>query len=406
MEVPREAARMSATGLLQDTPDFSIVLGGPLFQLFRRAHLSDGALHMVNRRVMVIALICWLPLLVLSAADGQFLGGRAAVPFLWDIDVHVRFLIVVPLLVGAETVVHQRMRNLVKIFLDRRLIPESAMTRFREAIDGAFRLRNSVLAEVLLLLFVYVVGVFVVWRHFIALDAATWYATPSADGPRYSLAGLWYGYVSLPVFQFLLARWYFRFFIWSRFLLQVSRMDLCLVPTNPDRAGGLGFLTGMMHAFVPILLAHGALLAGSLANRIFYLHASLVSFKTEVIVLTVFLLLVVTGPLLVFTPLLSRTKRTARYEYGTLAQRYGREFDTKWLRGGAAPEEPLLGAADIQSLADMENSMDVVSTMRVTLITKDVFTVLGGSVIAPVLPLALTLMPLGELLKKVAGILI
>ena len=396
---------MSATGLLRDPPDFSIVLGGPLFQLFRRAHLSDGALHLARRRVMAIALICWLPLLVLSAAEGQLLGGNAAVPFLRDFDVHVRFLIVVPLLVGAEVVVHERMRRLVRTFLDRRLIPESAMTRFREAIDAAFRLRNSVLAEVLLLILVYVVGVFVVWRHFIALDAATWYATPSDNGPQFSLAGRWYAYVSLPVFQFLLVRWYFRFFIWSRFLWKVSRMNLSLIPTNPDRAGGLGFLTGMVHAFVPILLAHGALLAGSLANRIFYLHASLVSFKTEVAALMVFLLLVVTGPLLVFTPLLSRTKRAARNDYGTLAQRYGREFDSKWLRGGAPPDEPLLGAADIQSLADMGNSVEAVGNMRVTLLTRDVFSVLGAAVIVPILPLALTMMPLEELLKKVAGIL-
>jgi hypothetical protein len=132
----------------------------------------------------------------------------------------------------------------------------------------------------------------------------------------------------------------------------------------------------------------------------------LVSFKTEVVALTIFLLLVVTGPLLTFTPLLSRTKRAARHEYGDLAQRYGREFHAKWLHGGAPPEEPLLGSADIQSLADMGNSMEVVSTMRVTLLTKDVFTVLGGAVIAPILPLALTMMPLNELLKKVAGILI
>jgi hypothetical protein len=396
---------MSAARLLQDPPDFSIVLGGPLFQLFRRAHLSDGALHLARRRVAAIALICWLPLVVLSIVDGQFLGGSSAVAFVRDFDVHVRFLIVVPLLVGAEVVVHARMRKLVRLFLDRRLIPESAMVRFNEAIDAAFRLRNSVLAEVLLLILVYVVGVFVVWRHFVALDTATWYATPTADGPRFSLAGMWYGYVSLPVFQFLMVRWYFRFFIWSRFLWQVSRMDLALVPTNPDRAGGLGFLTGMVNAFVPVLLAHGALLAGSLANRIFYLHASLVSFKTEVLALTVFLLLMVTGPLLVFTPLLSRTKRAARNDYGTLAQQYGREFDSKWVRGGASPEEPLLGAADIQSLADMGNSMEVVSGMRVTLLTRDVFTVLGGAIIVPILPLALTMMPLEELLKKVAGIL-
>ena len=35
---------------LEATPDFSLVLGGPLFQLFRRAHLSGDALELMHRR--------------------------------------------------------------------------------------------------------------------------------------------------------------------------------------------------------------------------------------------------------------------------------------------------------------------------------------------------------------------
>ena len=248
--------------LLQDPQDFSLVLGGPLFQLLRRAHLSDDALMLLRQRIIVISLFAWLPLLVLSALEGQVLGGSAAVPFLLDVEVHVRFLVALPLLIVAELVVHQRMRFVVKQFLERHLIPESAMARFDAAIASAFRLRNSVLAEVLLIAFVYGVGVLIVWRQYVALDTATWYATPSVEGSKLSLAGMWYGYVSLPIFQFLLLRWYFRLFIWTRFLWQVSRIELSLVPTHPDRVGGLGFLSNTVYAFIPLAVAHGALLAG------------------------------------------------------------------------------------------------------------------------------------------------
>ena len=151
---------------------------GVLFQLMRRSSLYDDSLHLVRRRINVIAAICWLPLLVLAAVGGQLLGGNASVPFLADVEVHVRFLVAVPLLIGAEIVVHQRMRNVVKLFLERHLIPDGAMTRFDTAIAAAFRLRNSTLAEVLLLAFVYVVGILVVWRQYVALDTATWYAIP------------------------------------------------------------------------------------------------------------------------------------------------------------------------------------------------------------------------------------
>jgi len=139
----------SVDRFLRDLPDFSLVLGGPVFQLLRGAHLTDDALELVNQRIIFISLFTWLPLLVLSTLAGTVFDG-ISVPFLFDVEVHVRFLVVIPLLIGAELVVHRRMRFVVRQFLERQLIPESAMGRFKAAITSVFRLRNSVLAEVLL----------------------------------------------------------------------------------------------------------------------------------------------------------------------------------------------------------------------------------------------------------------
>jgi hypothetical protein len=391
--------------MLREPQDFSLVLGGPLFQLFRKAHLAGDALELVRQRIIVISLFVWLPLLALSALEGQSLGGGIAVPFLLDVEVHVKFLLALPLLIAAELVVHERMRLVVRQFLERNLIPESTTPRFDAAIASAFRLRNSVLAEVLLIAFVYGVGILIVWRQYTALDTATWYATPSVEGSKLSLAGMWYGYISLPVFQFLLLRWYFRLFIWSRFLWQVSRIGLSLVPTHPDRIGGLGFLSNIVFAFTLLAVAHGALLAGNLANRIFYLGAALPEYKIEIAVVVIFLLCVVLGPLLVFSPQLAQAKRTGLREYGTLAERYVREFDAKWLRGGAPAGAPLVGSADIQSLADLANSFEVVRTMQLAPITRDALLRLVAATLVPVVPLLLTMMPLEELLKRLFGIL-
>jgi hypothetical protein len=384
--------------------DFSLVLGGPLFQLLRRAHLTGGALELLRRRILVISLLAWLPLLVLSVLEGQALAGKVPVPFLLDLENHNKFLVIVPLLILSELVVHQRMRFVVRQFLERNLIPESALPRFDAAIASAFRLRNSVLAEVLLIAFVYIVGVLIVWRHYTALATATWYAVPTAGGLKLSLTGMWYGYVSLPIFQFLMMRWYFRIFIWTRFLWQVSRLDLSLVPTHPDRVGGLGFLSNTVYAFAPLAVAHGGLFAGFIANRIFFLGAALPQFKIEIAVVAVFLLCLVFGPLLLFAPQLAEAKRTGIREYGTLAERYVREFDTKWLRGGAPANEPLVGSGDIQSLADLSNSFEVVRTMRIAPVTKEALLRLVAATLLPVAPLALTMMPLEDLLKRLIGI--
>ena len=384
--------------------DFSLVLGGPLYQLLRRAHLSDDALSLQRRRIVVLALIAWLPLLLLATLSGSLFDGGVAVPFLYDVEVHVKFLVALPLLVMAELVVHQRMRTVVSTFGARHLVAPADVARLDSAIASAYRLRNSITAELLLIAIVYAVGISVVWRQYVALDAATWYATPATGGSTLTVAGIWYGYVSLPLFQFLLCRWYFRVCIWARLLWQVSRIPLALVPTHPDRVGGLGFLSNTVYAFVPLVLAHGALLAGTLASQIFYAGARLTDFRLEILLLMIFVVFLVVGPLLVFAPQLSRAKRTGLREYGTLAQGYVRAFDEKWLRSGAV-DEPMLGSGDIQSLADLGNSFEIVRGMRIVPVSKEAMLQLGVATLIPIVPLVLTLMPLEELLQKLLGVI-
>ena len=392
--------------VLRDAQDFSLVHGGPLFQLLLRTHFTGDAQTLVVRRIILFVLITWVPLLALSALGGHLLDGKVALPFLLDIETHIRFLVVVPLLLAAELVVHRRLLPVARSFLDRDLIREADEERFDAAINSAFRLRNSVLAEVLLLAFVYGVGVLIVWRHYTALDVSTWYAQASAGRRSLTSAGMWYAYVSLPIFQFLLLRWYFRVLIWVRFLWQVSRIDLSLIPTHPDQLGGMGFLSNTAFAFAVLLTAHGALLAAQIANRIFFGGAVLQNFKEEIFVMLVFLLCLVFGPLLVFSPQLSRAKRQGLLDYGTLAERYVREFDGKWLRRGGESSEPLMVSADIQSLADMGNSFTVVRTMRVAPITRDAVLELTAAVLVPLAPLLLTVMPIEQLLKQLVGLVL
>jgi hypothetical protein len=386
-------------------PDFSLVLGGPLFQLLRRAHLSDDAMALVRQRIIAFALVTWLPLLVLCTLEGHLWGGGVAVPFLKDVEVHTRFLLAMPLLIIAEYAVHRRISPLPRRFVERDLIPENALPRFEAAMASALRLRNSVVAEVLLLAFVYGVGILVIWRHYVTLNTETWYATRTAEGPEPWWAGVWYGCVSMPLFQFLLCRWYFRLFVWARFLWQVSRIQLKLVPIHPDRVGGLSFLAESSLAFTPLAVAHGAMLAGPLAGRIFFLGASLPQFKGEIAVLVGFLLCVVLGPLLVFTPQLLEAKWRGLREYGALAGSYVRDFEAKWLRRPSPADETFVGSADIQSLADLDSSYDVVRSMRLVPVTNLAVLGLVAAALLPLSPLVLTVMPFEELLKRLASIL-
>lgn len=381
--------------------NFSLVLGGPLYQILRRTHLEERVEDHLLRRVVVISGVIWLPLLLLCLMEGTLLAG-APIPFVGDIETHVRFLVAVPLLIFAELFVHLRMRVVVAQFLDRSLVPEAAFERFRAAVQSAIKARNSVAAELVLIAIIFPLAYYVRF-HFLALESSTWYARIENGRATATYAGMWYWWVSNPLFQFLLVRWYYRLFIWARFLWHVSRIELALIPTHPDRNGGLGFLSTSAYAISPLLSAHGAAVAGFVANRIFYGGASLPNFKLEIVILVVFLLLVVLGPLCVFAPQILAAKRKGLREYGILAARYAREFDRRWVRGPGRGERELLGSADIQSLADLGNAYAVIKEIRAIPVSRDTFVQLIMATVIPFAPLLLTMMPLEQLLDRIIG---
>jgi hypothetical protein len=379
--------------ILQESPDFSLVLGGPLFQLFQRAHLSGGALELLRRRMLVIVGIAWLPLLLLSTLAGSTHDAAAGIAFLYDIEVNVRFLIALPILIAAELIVHLRIRPVVAQFVERRIVTPEEMPKFRAAIDSTLRLRNSVIGEVALLAFVYTFGW--VWRGQIALETASWYAIPDGALMHPTPAGYWYFFVSLPIFQFVLLRWYLRFFFWFWFLWQVSRLNLRLVPIHPDKTAGLSFVGSSTNAFMPILFAQGVVLAGLLASQIFYAGQTLTDFKVQIASFVGFFVVAVLIPLTVFIPHLVRARRRGLREFGTLASRYTQDFEQKWTHGGA--QETPLGSADIQSLSDLGTSYAIVQDMRlVPFGLKDV-TRLAVVALVPLLPLTLTVFAVEEL---------
>jgi hypothetical protein len=390
----------------KEPPDFSLVLGGPMYQLLIRSRLEDSALGHLKKRIVVITLFAWLPLMLLSLVNGKAWEG-VGLPFLYDIEMQVRFLVALPLLIAAELLVHQRLRLVVGQFIERDIITEEVLPSFREVIASAMKLRNSVTIELVLFILIFVGGHYF-WSTVsgiakIGTGTGTWYAAVTDGGTQLSPAGYWYIFVSRPLFQFIFIRWYFRLFIWVRFLWQSSRLELNLIPTHPDRAAGLGFLGVSSMAFAPLLMVHGVLVAGLIANPIFFAGAKLTDFKMEIVGVVLWLLLIVLGPLLVFSPRLMQTKRTGLREYGMLASRYVREFDLKWVRGGAAEDEQLIGSGDIQSLADLGNSFQVIRDIKPFPFGRDTVIQLVFFTLLPGLPLVLTMIPLEELITKLLG---
>src|ERR1700722_11198306 len=144
---------MAAPAPLQEPPDFFLVLGGPLYQMLRRARLTGPTLELLRRQVVLSVIVCWVPLAVLSLAEAHFLGG-AKLSFFRDIETHVRFLDSVLVLMLYEMIVHHRLRPVVKSFVERRAVTAEELPKFYAAIDSVMRMRNSVIVEISLLVFV------------------------------------------------------------------------------------------------------------------------------------------------------------------------------------------------------------------------------------------------------------
>lgn len=392
---------MTKAAFQDEVTDFSLVMGGPIFQLFRRAHLTGDNLELLHRRLLVIVSLAWLPMLVLDlVASRPDLPSRLT--FLHDVEVQARFLVALPVLILAELIVHSRLRPVVQRFVKRRIVRGGDLPRFEASIESAVRLRNSIPIEVVLLISVYTLGLWL-WNSRFGIEAPTWYANP---GGRWHLtpAGWWYVLVAIPIVQFVLLRWYFRFFIWYRFLWQVSKLDLHLVPIHPDHSAGLAFLGKSAYAFGPILFAQGAMLAGLVASRVLFRGESLLSFKLQVGGFVVFFVLAILGPLLMFTPRMAAAKRKGLADYAQVAQGYVDRFEEKWVVDTPAPEE-VLGSGDIQSLADLDGSYDIVRKMRAVPFGLDDVSRLALATAAPLAPLLLTIFSPEELIMRLVRIL-
>jgi len=390
---------------LPELPDFSLVVGGPLYQLWRRLFLAGPALELLARRLIGIPSVAWLPLLVLTAYEGVAIGHAVRVPFLYDLEVHARYLVAIPILLMAEIVVHQRIRVVVRQFVDTGIVTSETLPAFRAAIASAMRLRNSLAVELTMVVFVFGFG-WTIWQGESGLTGSTWYAIVDGASSHLTGAGQWYVHVSIPIFQFLIFRWYFRLVVWFLFLRRVSRLPLRVMPTHPDRAGGLGFLGLGAHAFVLVILAQSVALSAGLGSRMLFHGRTLLSFQYEIVAFVILQLLLVLGPPSVFMPTLLDLKRRGRREYGVLAARYTSEFHEKWIEGAAPAGEPLLGSSDIQSLADLANSYTVVGEMKPVPFGRDTIVQVAGAAIIPLVPLVLSIVPADEIVKKLFTLLL
>lgn len=383
-------------------PSFSLTQGGPLFRVERRVGLTRAGAGPALVRTLVAICVAFLPLVLLAAAQGLLVGSAVTLPLALDLTVYARFLLAAPFLLLAERWVDARVALAVNHFRTADLLRDQARAGFEAAIQRLARTRDSLIPEILLL----ALALLAAWtnsRAGLGPDVSSWRVLTPGLHDSLTWAGRWLELVSLPLFNFLVLRWLWRIVIWTRFLWQVSRIELNLLPTHPDGAGGLAFL-GLTHtAFGAFLIPLAASVAARGVQWVQYGGGDLESLRSALIAFAVIALVVALGPLQVFLPRLLAVKRNGLLEYGKLATEYTGDFDRRWLREPRT--EPILGTADLQSLADLANSYMVIQRMRVVpLSPRNAITLILAAAL-PMLPFLLVILPLEELVKRLVQLL-
>ena len=383
---------------------FMLTEGGPGAGVMRQLHLVRPEPETgIGRTALVLMTVAWLPLFVLCLVE-DLLFGRVHMPFFYDIAAHARFLLGVPVLVLADVPVGTRLHAVVRHFIEAHLVREKETGEFEAILVNLLRFRDSHIGEVVVVVLTYLATVNALFGASASALSGTWFR-PEA-GPGLTVVGYWYAFISLPIFQFLLFRWIYRMAVWSVFLWKVSRLNLVLTPTHPDGAGGLAFLGKALIPFGVILFGISTVVSSGVLERILYEGARLQAYLPSYVILFGFALAIFAAPLLIFVPKLLALKARGLMEYGTLGSEYTQAFYRRWVGKTEPIEEPLLGTADIQSLADLGNSFEIIRKMRAVPCELSDFVgfLVPGLIPAP--PLATTVMPLGEIVKKLMKLIV
>jgi hypothetical protein len=368
---------------------------------FRRLHLVPANGIGAGRRAVFFALLTWVPIAAWSFAAGRFVSADSGEPLLHHFGVHVRCLLAIPLFILAEGSLHNAAQRILGQFRSSGVVSPELSDRFEATITGVRRLRDASLP------WVFVFGAASAWsvvdQPAVRDDTMSW--AIGADGSL-GFGGLWFSYVVRPIFLALMLGWVWRILLVAWWFWKVGKLGLALVPTHPDRTGGIAFVEKVPGAFAMVTFAMSAVIASRWAHEIQYHDATLQSFKLPAAAFVILWTLLALLPLLALAPALIAARARAIPAYSALVGEQGRLIHRRWIQRETVADAPLLEAPEIGPVADANAMYDAVKKMRVVPIGK-------GAVMKVLLPIAFSFVvvaalqiPLKDLMLKLAKALV
>ncbi len=383
--------------------ELSLVRGDLVFRLQQRIGLvPPGGLGLV-RRAVFWSLVAWLPIALWAAYAGRAVPGEAGEPLLAHFGIHARFLVAIPLLILAEGPAHALAAWLLPYFVQSGVVPTGEVARFRAAIAATAKLRDATLPWIAI---VGLVVVFATTSEMVHHSHEIDWAVEGDGAGRWGFGAFWFLYVGRFIYLTLVLGWLWRLALAFVLLRRIARLDLSIVPTHPDRTGGLGFLERLPTIFAPVALAIGTVLAAQWAHDALYHGLALQSLRVEMIAFVVLALVLFLLPLAAFAGPLARAKKRALLDYGALVGRHGRLVRERWIEGKTLDDDALLNAPELGPVVDVAAAYDAVKAMRTVPIGKAAIIPLAAAAAAPMLAVLALQVPVGEMLLKLLKALV
>lgn len=397
--------RSAAPGANTSCADTELFDCGRLLKLNMRAQYSPERERSIVLRACLVILVGWVPLLLLTAYQSFVLRDAGIASFLSDFAVACRSLIAAPLLVLAEWISLPRLSVIAFHFRDSGIVSRDDDARFSAACSSTLRLRDSVVADIGLIVLACLTVAALKEVVPISLYPA-WHVSIVAGVEEYSPAGWWHALVSLPLLFVLLLGWIWRVLVWTRFLYLMAGLDLELVPAHPDRTAGLRFVAYSVQAFSLVALALGTIVAGSAANRVLYHGASLETLTFAVLAVVAAVIVIFAGPLLTLSGHLLRAWRRGTLQYSALAGRLGRQFEGKFFRNGATIDASALELPDFSATTDLYQVASNVYEVRLVPISVASLGIVVAMAILPFLAITLMFIPFDVIVEEIAKLLL
>jgi hypothetical protein len=387
---------------VEPKPSGFSLLDDPLLRLQRRLRLAPPNGFGAVRRAVFVALLCWLPVVGWAVASGQAGVSDLRGALINHLGLHVRCLLAIPLMILSGPLADRILRLVVAGFPAAGLVREEDEDRYAAAVRSIERLRDSMIAWAAIIALAILVTVSTN-RGLTAeeLEAIGW----GANVGKLDFGATWVLYVVRPLFMLLELAWLWRLVLTGLLYRRLAKLDLRLIPSHPDRVGGLGFIELTSGAFSLVVLATSCVACSSAAQQILLHGVPLDAMKVQLGGLVVLLVGLYLAPLMVFGGPLRRIRIRGRLQYGVLAGRHVGGLHARWIEGREVKDDAVLSAPEIGPAADVATLYSLATSMRAFPVgLRSLMGVLLPAA-APVLVVATLEVPLQEILVKVLGML-